>query len=92
MKENKIPSVEEYLKNSHATGMAFNRKAIQEVMVEFAKIHVKAALEAAYNNASLKEEEFGIDEQICWNSSEMGDCYVLDKNSILSAYPEELIK
>ena len=55
MKENEIPSAEDYLKNSHATGMAFNRKAIQEVMIEFAKLHVKAALEAAAENAELNE-------------------------------------
>ena len=96
MKENKIPSaVEVFLKHCpdlHKDTDHVIIESIYDAMVEFAKIHVKAALEAAYNNASLKEEEFEIDEQICWNSSEMGDCYVLDKNSILSAYPEELIK
>ena len=94
MKENKIPSAESILDSkfneSFTDQWVYNN--ITDAMVEFAKLHVKAALEAAYNNASLKEEEFEIDEQICWNSSEMGDCYVLDKNSILSAYPEELIK
>ena len=63
MKENEIPSVEDYLKNSHATGMAFNRKAIQEVMIEFAKLHVKAALEAAAekskSNCGYREDEWG---------------------------------
>ena len=79
MKENKIPSVEDYLKNSHATGMAFNRKTIQEVMIEFAKIHVKAALAHAL-------------EESLWVANIEGVDYDDIADSILPAYPEELIK
>ena len=83
MKENKIPSAEDYLKNSHATGMAFNRKAIQEVMIEFAKLHVKAALEAAAENAEATEG---------WSTGFSGSAASVNEDSILNAYPEELIK
>ena len=62
-----------------------------EMMIEFAKLHVKAALEAAYKKADLKEEEKG-DEQICFSCNDFGDSYVLDKNSILNSYPLENIK
>ena len=43
----KLPTAEEFLKNSNATGMAFNREAIQEAMIEFAKLHVAEAIEKA---------------------------------------------
>lgn len=33
-------TAEEFLKNSDATGMAFNREAIQKTMIEFAKLHI----------------------------------------------------
>lgn len=62
-----------------------------EAMIEFAKLHVKAALEAAYKNAKLKEAEKE-DEQICWMGNDMGCAFVLDKKSILNSYPDENIK
>ena len=65
-----IPTAEEHLRNSHATGMAFNRKAIQEVMAEFAQLHVEAALIEASK----------------------GEKGLLSRDSILNAYPKELIK
>jgi len=49
-----------------------------DVMIEFAKMHVKKALEAADKKA---EDEFG---EKSWD-------LVNDKNFILNAYPETLI-
>lgn len=89
MKE--IPTAEEFLKGCEHDGSFIPVSEVKRLMIDFAKLHVEAALKAAYENADLKEEEAG-DEQICWNESQMGDCYVLDKNSILSAYPLTNIK
>ncbi len=60
-------------------------------LIEFAKLHVQAALENAYKNACMKDYEQD-DEDICWLTNDMGDTYVLDKNTILNAYPLENIK
>jgi hypothetical protein len=80
-----IPTAKDFLKNSHATGMAFNREAIQEVMIEFAKLHVKAALEAAVENVLI--------DDICLPGTPMcSDDFVVNKDSILKAYTEDLIK
>lgn len=49
------------------------------------------ALKQAYQKAELKEQEKG-DEQICFMANDMGDAYVLDKDSILNAYDLNNIK
>ena len=91
-KDIKIPNAEKFLRNSHATGMAFNRKAISEVMIEFAKLHVKATLEVAANNLKLYENMRSDTPQIMKNPFDTNCDFYVDKDSILSAYPEELIK
>jgi hypothetical protein len=51
-----------------------------DVIIEFAKYHVKNALEAATKNANtINEGDYGSDGPI--------DHYVIDKDSILNAYP-----
>lgn len=52
-------------------------------LVEFAKLHRKAALEAAAKNAEAIEG---------WNSGLAGNAASVDKNSILNAYPESNIQ
>lgn len=64
---------------------------IKKAMIEFAKLHVTEALKQAYQKAELKEQEKG-DEQICFMANDMGDAYVLDKDSILNAYDLNNIK
>ena len=60
--------------------------AIQEVMIEFAKLHVKMALLAASEKAICENEEtYG-------GNGESMDYYTVNKKSILNAYPENLIK
>ena len=51
-------------------------KNIKKAMIEFAKLHVKEALQKAYENADL--EYYG---EVCYN-----------KDSLLNAYPLENIK
>lgn len=57
----------------------------QQAMIEFAIFHTKSALEAATEEAILgKVGAFGT----YWNRGDL----VLDKQLILNAYPEDLIK
>lgn len=68
----KIPTAEEFWEN--------NRPLLSHAQIakEFAKLHVKAALEAASNQNLGKVED--------------NDDYIKIKKEILNAYPEENIK
>ena len=55
-------------------------KDIKKAMIEFAKLHVEAALKKASENAEQKWIKFTEDD------------YEIDKDSILNAYPLENIK
>ena len=80
MKENKIPSAEEFI-NRETLLKYFNDENpfITDMLIKFAKIHVKAALETAL-------------EESLWVANIEGVDYDDIADSILSAYPEELIK
>jgi len=87
---NKIPTAEEQLE-IYGTSDAI------EAMIEFAKLHVEAALEAASeeanaisssSNITSKDKLKGVQGLICVH---LGDVSV-DKNSILNAYPLTNIK
>lgn len=82
MKQNKIPTAEEYLKKldeESGTIWTEDDDSICEAFREFAKFHVKAALEAA-----LEESPYG--------SSTDTVSYEDMKKTILNAYPDENIK
>lgn len=53
---------------------------VKKLMIEFAQLHVEAALKAASEQAKLKYQEFGDLE-----------LEGIDKKSILNAYPKENI-
>lgn len=84
---NKIPTAEEFLKSKGITGDRGELRKDQLIwlLVEFAKLHRKAILEAVVDKTELdlngccEEEEFDCSAQI-------------DKKSILNAYPENLIQ
>jgi hypothetical protein len=81
MKQEEIPTIEDYLKE------IFNGKLSQrEAMQEFAKLHVTQALKAADDNSRVTvidyEDELEPPKPI-WG---------VDSNSILSAYPLDNIK
>ncbi len=79
-----------------------------EAMIEFAKLHVKAALKEASEKANLHEDYYSEDDFSTNELKELanegyprkdsfGDIYAVDivsvdKNSILNAYPLENIK
>ena len=76
-----IPTTEEFLKSkSHVE--SYQYYFISNLLVEFTKLHVQAALENAYKNST------------CSNKPKFeGDVnYQVDEDSILNAYPENLIK
>lgn len=61
-----------------------NKEDFMEALLEFAKIHVQAALEAAANNAIVKVHTES------WGDYETS--YNVDTKSILTAYPLNSIK
>ena len=85
--ENKIPTAEEQIKEfkNGFDGLVFQNEAeisiTKFLMIEFAKLHVKAALKDASNNAE------GIDAD---NYYVPNSC--IDKQSILNTYPLTNIK
>ena len=90
--ENKIPTAEEFLKDKlseiHEEEIFEDLLQrmftldVSEVMVAFAKMHVEAALKEASENAELK---YRINDISCNDK-------ILDKKSILNAYPLTNIK
>lgn len=77
MNVEKVTNAEEFF--YEFTGCPINHREIKNVMIEFAKIHVEAALKAAIYNAETKIIKYT-------------DDYEVDKHSILSSYPLENIK
>ena len=67
---------------------------IARAMIDFAQLHVKAALDAAFLNSKMRISENDTTEFPSFTDN-YDDGYVtitISKDSILSAYPEELIK
>lgn len=90
--ENKIPTAEEFLNNqdsytkNKSTFPLGTGKIIEQNMIEFAKLHVEAALKAASENATNEDD---------WIFNGEDEIYVkgeIDKYSILNAYPLDNIK
>ncbi len=81
-----IPTAEEFYNKKDVNGlpMSFNEK-----MIEFAKLHVEAALKAASEKAKLIKKENRVHYQGEWWSEFEN---VLDTKSILKAYPKSNIK
>jgi len=98
--ENKIPTAEEFF-NKRSKELGFENwtnvivnqewEIIELLPIEFTKFHVEEALKQSYQKAELKEQAKD-DEQICYMENYMVNSYVLDKDSILNAYPLENIK
>ena len=78
----KIPTTEEFYKQT--TGCLMNHRDIKKAMIEFAKLHVEAALKEASEKAEIITKEIGGGLNIEWKE--------IDKDSILNAYPLNLIR
>ena len=82
----KIPTAEEFLKREDLPTDILSGDDINYAMIEFAKLHVEAALKAADEKAEVEE---------IWDNPinpSMGISYGVDKDSILNSYPLENIK
>lgn len=84
-KELGIPTIEEFIKSKLNTSQSkyFTLEELKLVSIEFTKLHVKAALQEAADNA----EWISVPPRM----TNM-DGIEIDENSILNAYPESNIK
>jgi hypothetical protein len=88
-----IPTAEEFF-NKYSQTYSFeegdpehlvDEEDFKRAMIEFAKLHVNAALEAASVNAEVSEERSNpYDPESTF--------YIVDSKSILNAYPDKNIK
>lgn len=84
----KIPTAEEYLKESDTYDKDYPTISLydaEQCMIEFAKLHVEAALKEASENAKAH-----IDHNGEWVSTNVKSR--VNKESILNSYPLENIK
>lgn len=84
-----IPTAEEFLR-----GKPFSIESIHSNMIQFAKLHVEAALEAASDNAYVEYIDLHTNEifdytDVIFDANVGAD---VNKKSILNAYPIENIK
>ena len=84
-----LPTAEAFIEEQYSF-IPFELDQITELMLEFAKLHVQAALESAAENSEVKVVYVPNDQP----SSSFGDDYthVVDKQSILNAYSLDNIK
>ena len=99
MSKNKIPTAEDVIKQQWSkypdehidiksiAGQLLLKKIIQDCMIEFAKLHVKAALEAAADKAEKKSPRVSY-----YGIGGTKEIPVVCGDIILNAYPETLIK
>lgn len=87
----KIPTAKDFWNNSCITN---ELKSPGDIMIEFARLHVKEALKAAVNNSEVRITENALIETgYCDTSYDDGvKTITCDRESILNAYPEDLIK
>lgn len=94
----KIPTAEEFLRNkknmiglrSQASPLGSEGTEI-EVMIEFAKLHVEAALKEASEKASMQIKETMSNVRYI-SHSQGNQTFIVAKDSILKAYPLDNIK
>ena len=86
----KIPTAEEFLDNIEIwDGIFVHSKNAKQAMIEFAQLHVQAALEAADNSAEVEVIDW---EQEDIYYPDLKPIYGVNSESILTAYPLENIK
>lgn len=81
-----IPTAQEFLSK--------NNVDIVNTMIKFAKLHVKSALEAAFNNSEMRVSENDTNEHPSFTDYyDNGNITItISKNSILDSYPLTNIK
>ena len=75
-----IPTAEEFFNPHHSDDGTYGQRHIESLLIQFARLHVDAALKTAA-------------EQVTIQTSFGGMCVpIVNKLSILNAYPKENIK
>ncbi len=74
-----LPTAEEFIDSFHSDTDDDLHEGVRKMMIEFAKLHVEAALKAASEEAHTKDVPYTDDVEV-------------DKKSILGAYPLKNIK
>ena len=99
----RLPTVEDFLQDHLQISHFFNEKYekmtcfsddVQQAMVEFAKLHVEAALKEASENAKVQMGNDCILNKIAIHPNSLVDTAVITANaaSILNSYPLDNIK
>jgi hypothetical protein len=102
----KIPTAEEFFEewcNKKGYVSIDEADDINECMIEFTKLHVELALEAASKNSKVHLKTYFGDmenmveeSKVFWGSDDLLSCYStrvkVDKDSIINAYPLDNIK
>jgi hypothetical protein len=88
MEENKIPSADDFLQNHPSAAIYLTRDMVLIYMIDFAKAHVKAALNAACEEVP--------DDELVWEDSHdyskgVERVDTTYKNDVLNSYPPENI-
>jgi len=89
-----IPTVEEYL-NTHRDIQSDYDYETTKMMIEFAKLHVEAALQAAEKSDFIQADGISISPKsnnLYWSAYGNIGKIVYNKQVILNAYPLTLIK
>lgn len=81
MENREIPTADEFICDSKSI-------FIEDIMIEFAQLHVKLALKAAAENAQVTNEIYKSEV----NKGSWYQEHNVDKQSILNAYPLDQIK
>jgi hypothetical protein len=81
MEHKNLPTAEEFLRKNIDYVLSENdcKEDVENAMIEFAKLHVEAALKAAVKNVEIKPMKHA-------------GFYMVDSGSILKSYPLENIK
>jgi hypothetical protein len=85
----KTPTAKEFMQ-----GKAFSIPSIEKMMIEFAKLHVEAALKEVFLNSEMRVSENDTNEYPSFTNN-YDDGYVtitVSKDSILNSYPLDKIK
>lgn len=82
--EGKIPTANELFEQYHGFEADSSSRDIISLMVEFAKLHVEAALKEASEKVSLTD--------FAYEFLQEGAADAIDKETILNSYPLENIK
>lgn len=96
MEENKIPTAGQFLILNNDSDFRLSKSGlyVSDMMIEFAKLHVTEALKQAFNNSKMKISENATNEypDFVDNYDDGYVTIVISKDSILNAYPLDLIE